>query len=392
MTFNPPPRAQQVRTFLQQNHLRAWLAWRPDELLMLSGYFPAWGASLLIYFLDSEPLLFVPVLEPRDHIPAGLRVVQYPWGDIKCADPYAVLVSEVRGELARAKAVPEQVGLVVSSSRSSLPINSAEQIPIPEDFASQFSFLAAGANAQTTAGFAKLYSRKTAPEVYGIRLTNRVANVGLRAFSDNLQPGVSEIEIAAAVESAICTQIGKDAIFHSRGWAMVQSGPNSAEAGQFNRSSARRLERGDLVSIELATCVNGFWSDLTRCEAVGTPNPAAAEILALAHEAQDAAIAAMAPGAVAGEIDALARNTIAARGFGDFFTHHTGHHVGFRYHDPGFMLFPGESAKLESGMVLTVEPGIYVAERRCGARIEDNVLVTESGHEVLSRVAGNAQP
>jgi Xaa-Pro aminopeptidase len=356
---------------------------------MLSGYFPAWGASLLIYFLDFDPVLFVPLIEPRDFIPAGLRVVQYPWGDIKCADPYSVLVSEVRSELAKAKAAPQQVGLVASSSRSSLPMNAAEQIPIPENFAALFSSLATGANVRTDAGFANLYARKTPPEIHSIRLTNRVANIGLRAFSDNLQRGVSEIEIAAAVESAICTQIGKDAIFHSRGWAMVQSGPNSSEAGTFNRSTARRLEAGDLVAIELATCVNGYWSDLTRCEAVGTPAPEAVEILSLAHEAQQAAIDAMAPGVSAGEIDSLARDTIAARGFGNFFTHHTGHHVGFRYHDPGFMLFPGETAKLESGMLLTVEPGIYVPERRCGARIEDDVLVTESGHEVLSRVAGS---
>jgi Xaa-Pro aminopeptidase len=69
-----------------------------------------------------------------------------------------------------------------------------------------------------------------------------------------------------------------------------------------------------------------------------------------------------------------------------FFTHHTGHHVGFRYHDPGFLILPGESSKLEPGMVLTIEPGVYVPERGCGARIEDNVLVTESGHEILSRI------
>ena len=86
---NPPSRAQQIRSFLQQNNLQAWIAWRPDELLMLSGYFPFWGASLLIYFADAEPILFIPQIEPTDHIPAGLRVQEYPWGDLKCADPYS---------------------------------------------------------------------------------------------------------------------------------------------------------------------------------------------------------------------------------------------------------------------------------------------------------------
>jgi len=85
----------------------------------------------------------------------------------------------------------------------------------------------------------------------------------------------------------------------------------------------------------------------------------------------------------------LARDKIAAQGLSSYFTHHTGHHVGFRYHDPGFLILPGESAVLEPGMVITIEPGVYVPERGGGARIEDNVLVTESGHEVLSRIEGS---
>jgi Xaa-Pro dipeptidase len=383
-------RAEQIRSFLQRNHLRAWLAWRPDELLMLSGYFPAWGASLLIYFADAEPLLFVPLIEPRDHIPSGLRVQEYPWGDMNCADPYSVLVSAVAGELVMAKVSADQAGMNSSSARSSLPINSAEQMPIPEDFAARFSSLSAGANTPARADFATLYLQKTSEKIQAIRLANRVASIGLRAFLENLQPGVSEAEIAAAVESAISRQIGHDGVFHSRGWAMVQSGPNSAEGGRFNRSTGRRLQNGDLVSIELATCVNGYWSDLTRTEAVGTPNNEAAEILSLVREAQLAAVDGVRPGVAAGQIDALARDKIAAKGLAPFFTHHTGHHVGFRYHDPGFLLSPGASAKLEPGMVLTIEPGVYVPERSCGARIEDNVLVTETGHEVLSRIAGTA--
>ena len=390
MSANVPSRTEQIRSFLERHDLRAWIAWRPDELLMLSRYFPFWGASLLICFADAEPILFVPQIEPRDHIPAGLRVQEYPWGDLKCSDPYSVLVSAVGAELRKAGANSEQVGVSFSVARTSLPIQAAEQIPIPEGFAGQLSAFSAKPDARHQAAFADLYLRKTAEEIDAIRRANRVANVGLQAFFENLQPGIAETEVAAAVESAIYRQIGIDGIFHSRGWAMVQAGPNSALAGQFNRSTARRLENGDLVLIELATCVNGYWSDLTRTAPVGSPKPEVEQILDVATKAQQAAVDGIRPGVTANHIDALARDIIAAQGLSSFFTHHTGHHVGFRYHDPGFLILPGESSKLEPGMVLTIEPGVYVPERGGGARIEDNVLVTESGHEILSRIEGSS--
>ncbi|MGA8152129.1 MAG: Xaa-Pro peptidase family protein [Terriglobales bacterium] len=359
---------------------------------MLSGYFPFWGASLLICFADAEPVLFLPQIEPREHIPAGLRVQEYPWGDLKCADPYSVLVTAVGNELTKAGLKAEQVGMNPSTARTSLPIQAAEQIPIPEGFAGQLSPLTAKPDARHHAAFANLYLRKTPQEVDAIRRANRVANVGLKAFFENLQAGVTEAEVGAAVESAIYRQIGRDGIFHSRGWAMVQSGPNSADAGRFNRSTGRRLENGDLVLIELATCVNGYWSDLTRTAAVGSPNAELEHILSVVRDAQKAAVDAVRPGVFAGYIDALARDKIAAEGLSSFFTHHTGHHVGFRYHDPGFLILPGESSKLEPGMVITIEPGVYVPERGGGARIEDNLLVTESGHETLSAMEGSTQP
>ena len=357
---------------------------------MLSGYFPFWGASLLVYFAEAEPVLFVPQIEPRDHIPSGLRVQEYPWGDLKCTDPYSVLVAAVGNELVRARVQTEQVGMNPSASRISLPIQAGEQIPIPEGFATQLSSVATKPDPQCRAAFADLYLKKTPEEVDAIRRANRVANIGLQAFVDNSQPGTTEAEVGAAVESAIYRQIGHDGIFHSRGWAMVQCGPNSALAGRFNRSTGRRLENGDLVLIELATCVNGYWSDLTRTIALGSPKPEVERILSIAKDAQQAAVDGVGPGVSAGDIDALARNKIAAQGLASFFTHHTGHHVGFRYHDPGFVILPGETAKLEPGMVITIEPGVYVPEHGAGARIEDNLLVTESGHETLSRVERSA--
>ena len=392
MSARPPSRTQQIRSFLRQYDLLAWIAWRPDELVMLSGYVPFWGASLLIYFADAEPVLFVPQIEPRDHIPAELHVQEYPWGDLKCSDPYSVLVSAVSKELVKARVEGEQVGVNSSASRISLPIQAAEQIPIPEGFAGQLSALIARPDAECEAAFADLYLRKTPEEIEAIRLANQVANVALQVFFENLQPGITEAEVAAAVESAIYRQIGRDGIFHSRGWAMVQSGPNSADAGRFNRSTGRRVENGDLVLIELATCVNGYWSDLTRTAAVGSAKDEVEQILAIVRDAQQAAVDGVRPGVSAGDIDALARDKIAVQGFSSFFTHHTGHHVGFRYHDPGFGILPGESAQLRPGMVITIEPGVYVRERGAGARIEDNVLVTESGHEVLSRIEGSKYP
>jgi Xaa-Pro dipeptidase len=380
-----PSRPEQIRRFLEQNNLAAWIAWRPDELLMLSGYFPFWGASFVICFADAEPLLFLPQIEPRDHIPAGLRVKEYPWGDLKCSDPYSVLVSSIGDELAKARIKPERVGMNPSASRTSLPIQAGEQIPIAEGFAQHLSALTAKPDARRQQAFADLYLRKTPEEVRSIRLANQVANVGLRAFDENLRPGLSEAEVAAAVESAIYTQIGRDGVFHSRAWAMVQSGPNSADGGRFNRSTGRLLQNGDLVLIELATCVNGYWSDLSRTGTVGSPNPELADLLSVVEDAQQSAVDAVRPGVTANEIDSIARDKIAAAGLSSFFTHHTGHHVGFRYHDPGFLIAPGINAKIESGMVLTIEPGAYVPEHRGGARIEDNVLVTPSGHEVLSR-------
>jgi Xaa-Pro dipeptidase len=384
---SPLLRDQIIREFLKRNGLDAWIAWRPDELVMMAGYLPFWGASVSVFFAASEPVLFVPILEPKDHIPPGLRVQEYPWGSLDCGDPFTVLFQQISVELKKAGARHSAVGMSHNACRTSLPIQAAEQIPIPDTFATQLSEAISSADAKLEPEFLRLYLRKTPDEINAIRLANHVAAVGFQTFDKQLAPGVSEAEVAAEVESTIYKETGRNGIFHSRGWAMVQSGPNTADSGCFNRSSGRRLAEGDLVLIELATCVNGYWSDLTRTAAIGSVKPELQWVLAVVREAQEAAIAAVRPDATAGEIDAIARNIIADAGYWAHFTHGTGHHVGFRYHDPGFGIAPGAHEKLEPGMVITVEPGIYGRELGGGARMEDNVLVTESGHEVISAVA-----
>jgi Xaa-Pro dipeptidase len=378
-------RSQIVREFLSGQGLKAWLAWRPDEILMMTGHTPHWGASALLYFRDHEPVLFVPEIEPRDHVPVGVEVREYPWGRLECADPFSVLVEAIRAALEKKGVKAERAGASFGAARTALPMQAAEQNPFPGDFSSRIAGMVAKPDAKTQSAFLALYLLKTDEEVQQIRRANRVAGIGLQAFFDGLSVGATETGLASRVETAIHAQIGQEGIFHSRAWATVQAGPHSADAGRFNRSSARRLEDGDLVLIELATCVNGYWSDLTRAVALGALSADLERVLSLTRKAQEAAKAAVRVGATAGEIDAIARGAIAQQGLAAHFTHGTGHHVGFRYHDPGFGLVPGAQEELQAGMIVTIEPGVYVSEYGGGARIEDDVLVTESGHEVLSR-------
>lgn len=383
-------RSEMIRSFFKQHELQAWIAWRPDELMMMCGYLPYWGASVLLFLEQESPILFVPVLEPRDHIPEGIDVREYPWGALDCSDPYEVLTDSIRAELKRTHVDSARVGLLRGSARSALPIQAGEQVPLPELFWEKFSGVAGTIEAATEKAFSELYLRKTAPEIEAIRLANEVAAMGISVFHDQLAPGVREVDLSSAVETAIQKQIGQPGIFHARAWAMVQSGPNTSDAGRFNRSSARRLQAGDLVLLELATCVNGYWSDLTRTAQVGNVKPELVKLFATVSEAQRAAIQAVQPGVSAAEIDATARAIIAREGLSAYFTHATGHHVGFRYHDPGFAISPGRAEKLEPGMIITIEPGAYLPERGGGARMEDNILVTEGGPEVLSQGAQRA--
>jgi hypothetical protein len=138
-------RSQIVRDFLSGQGLQAWLAWRPDELLMMTGHMPYWGASALLYFKDREPVLFVPEIEPRDYVPADLEVREYPWGRLECADPFGVLVEAIRAALEKIGVKTERVGASFGAARTALPMQTAEHNPFPEDFSSRIAEIVANA-------------------------------------------------------------------------------------------------------------------------------------------------------------------------------------------------------------------------------------------------------
>ncbi len=153
--------------------------------------------------------------------------------------------------------------------------------------------------------------------------------------------------------------------------ADLVSGPRTAEIG--GPPSSRILEDGDLVLCDLVPRVAGYWGDSCATFAVGEPSADAREAHARARAVLADLVAAIGPGIVAGDLDALARAELE-------FPHHTGHGLGTGFHEEP-RLVPGSTAVLEDGMVVAIEPGTYAG---AGVRVEQIVLVTTGGCEVLS--------
>jgi Xaa-Pro aminopeptidase len=163
--------------------------------------------------------------------------------------------------------------------------------------------------------------------------------------------------------------------------AQVASGANGASPHAV--AGSEPIARNTLVVLDLGAVVNGYCSDCTRTFATGHTDDAMREVYEAVLSAQEAALALVKPGASCIEVHETARRVIADAGFGDYFNHGTGHGVGVEIHEePRFR--SGLGGHLEAGNVVTVEPGVYLPER-FGVRIEDLVVVTEDGHEVLSR-------
>lgn len=165
--------------------------------------------------------------------------------------------------------------------------------------------------------------------------------------------------------------------------SIIAFGSNAAEP--HHHPTNRKLQDGDIVKVDFGAQFEGWASDITRTFFFGKPREAElVNILDVVSEAQRLGREAVKPGIATNEIDKICRDYIESKGYGKFFTHSTGHGVGIDVHElPGVGRGRGDVI-LEEGMIITVEPGIYV-EGLGGARIEDTILVTKDGSRVLSR-------
>jgi Xaa-Pro aminopeptidase len=212
-----------------------------------------------------------------------------------------------------------------------------------------------------------------------IRQAARIVEAGMAAAKAVLGPGVREIDVAAEAERAMRALGADGRVFETK----VESGERSAMPSTY--ASERRMEAGDLVLIDIGPTYRGYFGDLTRTFAIGEPTRTRRNLLELTLAAQANAIASVKADATGENVDEAARATMRAAGHGEDFLHATGHTLGLAG-DSLQLLTPGSGSPLRAGECVTVEPGVYVAGVG-GVRIEDEILVTETGCEVLTAFA-----
>ncbi len=226
----------------------------------------------------------------------------------------------------------------------------------------------------------RLRAIKDAVELAALERACAITVAAMDALAGEMIVGATELALARRLEQLFGELGAEDRAFDT----IVGSGPHSAIP--HHQPGQRRLERGDLVVVDAGARVDGYHADMTRTFLVSAaPEPWQSAIHGLVERGQAAATAAYLPGSDARAVDAAAREVITAGGHGDDFTHGLGHGVGLQIHEAPLM-GPRATGTLEADMAITVEPGIYLPGRG-GVRIEDTLVVTDTGPRILTEAA-----
>jgi len=225
--------------------------------------------------------------------------------------------------------------------------------------------------------FAELGWVKEKSELASIQKAVDISDIAFERILNLVAPGIRERELAAELEYQMIMLGSEKVAFES----IVASGYRSAMP--HGAASPKKLKKGEFVTFDFGATVDGYVSDITRTVVVGKATSRQKKVYQTVAKAQMAAIRKMKPGVLGKTVDAAARNLITKAGYGKNFGHGTGHGISIVVHS-GPRLSPLSEDKLKVGNVVTVEPGIYISGWG-GVRIEDDILVTRSGHRILNQ-------
>ncbi len=263
-----------------------------------------------------------------------------------------------------------------------LGFEQARRVLVDDTMRADFVLLLLGklpqAKADVAAGLLGWMRRqKDGAEIDLIQRNADIADRAMEAAFRALRAGVTEQAVADAVAASF-TQDGVQGV----DFAIVGSGPNGAFPHHL--ASDRVVQPGDAVVIDIGARRWGYHSDITRMAFVGEPTAEYLKVHAIVEGAVRAALAAVKPGVSACSVDQAARAVITNAGYGEYFTHRTGHGLGLDGHEPPYLTGTNQ-LRLEEGMVFSIEPGIYLPGR-FGVRLEEIVTVTAAGARIFSRL------
>ena len=218
---------------------------------------------------------------------------------------------------------------------------------------------------------------KTAKEIAIMKNAAETAQSVFARIIEFIRIGATEQEIADKMETFAMAISGVSGLAFP---TIIASGPNGAQPHA--ELTDRKFKRGDFVTVDFGVMMDGYASDMTRTFMIGRPTAKQRKIYKSVQRSQAAGVAAARAGLACAELDRICRNLIYDDGYGDYFIHTTGHGVGTDVHEQP-RIGAKSDAVLEAGMIITIEPGIYI-EGFGGVRIEDTVLITETGCEVFT--------
>jgi len=222
----------------------------------------------------------------------------------------------------------------------------------------------------------KLRLVKTADEIEILKQAAKIADDAFAYICTFIKPGVTELEVSNELEMFMRKQGATSSSFDT----IVASGERGALP--HGVASDKVIQSGELVTLDFGALYNGYISDITRTVAVGEPSEKMKEIYEVTLAAQELALEKIKPGMTGIEADAIARDYIKSKGYGEAFGHSTGHGIGLEVHEGPGLSFRSETL-LVPNMTVTVEPGIYLPGIG-GVRIEDDIIITEDGNVRLT--------
>lgn len=379
-------RLERLRQQMAEAKVDALICRLPENVVYLTDYWPHHGFSVAILAEGHQPLLLVPEVEQEYTADDWADVIAFGWGLLKDADlyqNYQALLDQARDRLRLARAT---IGVERSFEITGPTYRAAEPVVPAAPWTALLGEVFAEARLVDAADLLQASRAvKSDYELQKLRVAAHIAEMGLLEFLSRLEPGMTEAQVGALVEQKIRSDgPGYEGARLVRAFAEVGAGPVGSTRGTLLvPSTTRQVVEGDIVMVELATVVDGYWSDLTRVAVAGEPTQRQREVYNQVLEAQQAAARQMRPGASFADPDRAAREVLEAAGLGEYFVHITGHGVGLRYHEFIPMLMPGAAGQLQTGMVSSVEPGVYIPDFG-GIRIEDEVAVGTEGPIFLS--------